>query len=150
MSIELLKKIQLFKKLNLREINQLGSISRSETYSAGDIIIEENTPGRALFIIKSGTVRVLKDELEEEKKERNLGLLYEGEHFGEMALIEDQFTSAKIVADSEVEVITIARADLEKLLENNHELAAKIYYAICQTLSERLRRADMYILLLSE
>jgi CRP-like cAMP-binding protein len=63
-------------------------------------------------------------------------------------LSEDQHTSARIVADVDVELLTISRADLVKLLENTPELAAKIYYSICKTLSERLRRADTYILLL--
>lgn len=150
MSMELLKKVQLFKNLDVKEINLLGSISKPVNFSAGELIIEENTPGKALYIIKKGEVRVTKDEIEEPGKERNLAILSVGEHFGEMALIEDQFTSAKIVADSDVELLSISREDLNKMLEEHSRLAAKLYYSICLTLSERLRRADMYILLLSE
>ena len=148
MTIELLKKSQLFQTLNVKEANLLGSICRLEKFKAGSTIIEENTNGRALFIIKSGEVKVCK--IDEKGKETSIGMLSAGEHFGEMALIEDQRTSARIVADSDVELLSISRPDLVKLLENNPELAAKVYYSICKTLSERLRRADTYILLLSQ
>ena len=144
--VELLKKSPLFQSLNVKETNLLGSICKTEKYPAGATIIEENTNGRALFIIKSGEVKVSK--IDESGKERAIGMLSPGEHFGEMALIEDQHTSARIVADVDVELLTISRADLVKLLENTPELAAKIYYSICKTLSERLRRADTYSLLL--
>lgn len=150
MSMDLLKKVQLFKNLDVKEINLLGSISKPVHFDAGSLIIEENTPGKALYIIKKGEVRVTKDEIEDPEKERKLAVLSEGEHFGEMALIEDQVTSARIVADTDVELLSISRDDLNKMLEEHSRLAAKLYYSICLTLSERLRRADMYILLLTD
>ena len=65
-----------------------------------------------------------------------------GELFGEMSLIEDDLTSASVVADGEVDLLIIRREDFEGLMEGDRELALRVYKTFCHILSERLRRTS--------
>lgn len=134
---ELIQKIFLFKNLDFGEANALLEICHPEKRSKGDLIIEENSVGQALYLIKEGTARVYKGE---EDKGEKLALLGPGEIFGEMSLIEDSLTSATVVADSDMELVVMHRKDFEDILEKNERLALKIYKSFCKVLSERLRK----------
>jgi len=66
--------------------------------------------------------------------------------FGEMSLIEDELTSATVIAKTDVELLVINRGDLEGLMDDNIALAFKIYKTFCHVLSERLRRTSSELL----
>lgn len=138
-NFELLKNIRLFQELTDEELNQFLAISHEEKFEAGKIIIEENTEGRALYIIKSGTVKVTKRD---GAVEAELGKLFAGEHFGEMSLVEDLKTSAFVSAHNDVVCLVVPRDAFKKLLESNVNISAKIYKAFTQTLCDRLRQTS--------
>lgn len=135
-SVALLKKVRLFQDLSEPEIEKFGQVSRIQKYSPKEIIIEEGTEGKALFIIKRGTVAVSKVDGELVSE---LVKLVAGEHFGEMSLLEDAKTSARVSAHNEVECVVISREDFQRLLDSDVALAAKVYKAFTQTLCDRLR-----------
>jgi CRP-like cAMP-binding protein len=74
-----------------------------------------------------------------------LGALGAGELFGEMSLVDDLFTSARVEAESDVELIVLPRGQFEQLMASDLALAVKVYRAFCRTLSDRLRRANVYL-----
>jgi len=67
-----------------------------------------------------------------------LGLLGVGEHFGELALIDDQPRSAHVVAMEDAQLLVLRREDFRRRVEENPAVA----WALLQELSRRLRRAD--------
>jgi CRP/FNR family transcriptional regulator, cyclic AMP receptor protein len=136
---ELIQDTFLFKFFNFDETMAMSAICRREERKQGDLIIEEDELGQALYLIVGGHVRVYKGE---GKTEQTLARLGRGELFGEMSLIENSLTSASVVADTDVDLLTIARPDFEHLLEDNHNLALKVYKTFCHTLSERLRKTS--------
>lgn len=136
---EMLQDTFLFRNLNFGEAQALSLLSHYECRRRGEVIIEEGGLGQALYLIQSGRVRVLKGEAAAQEEVAELG---PSELFGEMSLIEDALTSASVVAESDVELLVIRRADFEKLLSENEPLALKIYKSFCRTLSERLRRTS--------
>ena len=89
-NLELIRNIRLFKELDEPELKKFLGIAVEQKFSAGTIIIEENTEGKALFVIKSGTVVVSKID---GSLESEIVKLFAGEHFGEMSLVEDAKTS---------------------------------------------------------
>jgi CRP-like cAMP-binding protein len=58
---------------------------------------------------------------------------------GEMALIDDAPTSARVAAETEVEAFCITRDQFERLLASNERTALKLYRFFIKTLSKRLR-----------
>ncbi len=136
--IELVQKIPLFRSLTFDETRRLFAIATSERRRAGEVIVEANSMGQALFVLKRGCVQVVREGAV-------LGRLAEGELFGEMSLVDDLFTSADVVAESEVELLVLPRRPFELLVASDLMLAVKIYRAFCRTLSDRLRRANGHL-----
>lgn len=133
--VEHLQKLPLFRTLTFEETARLFSIARAERRIAGDTIIEEDTLGSALYIVKAGQVHI-------EKKGTTLGTRGPGELLGEMSLVDDVLTSASVHADGECELLVIDRPKFDALLAQDSALAAKVYKAFCRTLSDRLRHAN--------
>jgi len=138
-NLELLRNIRLFKELEDEELERFMKIAKEEKYGAGSIIIEEGTEGRALYIVKSGTVVVSKID---GSLESELVKLFAGEHFGEMSLVEDTKTSARVSAYNDVSCLIIPREGFRELLESDYKLSAKVYKAFTQTLCDRLRQTS--------
>ena len=136
---EMLQDTFLFRNLNFGEAQALSRLSHYERRRKGEVIIEEGSLGQALYLIQSGQVRVLKGEGTGAEELAELG---PSELFGEMSLIDDSFTSASVVAGTDLELLVIKRQDFEKLLSENESLALKVYKSFCRTLSERLRRTS--------
>jgi CRP-like cAMP-binding protein len=136
--IELVQRTPLFHALNFDETKRLFEIARIEQRAAGSTVVEADAIGEALFILKEGTVRVVREGAV-------IGNLGPGELFGEMSLVDDLFTSASVVAESEVTLVVVPRAPFERLLAGDQGLALKVYRAFCRTLSDRLRRANVYL-----
>ncbi len=121
------------------ELERFLQIAEEKKFAKGAVIIEENTEGKALFIIKNGTVEVTKVD---GALESELGKLFAGEHFGEMSLVEDAKTSARVKAYNEVVCLVIPRSEFQKLIESDYKVAARVYKAFTQTLCDRLRQTS--------
>lgn len=134
---EFIQDFFLFKNLNFSEAHELAKICHLKHYKAKDIIIEENSLSQGLYLILNGEVRVVKGEGEEQVE---VARLKRGELFGEMSLIENELTSASVIAKTDVDIFMINREEFEDLLDDNERLALKIYKSFCRTLSERLRK----------
>lgn len=136
--VEGIEKIQeglLFRGLSFDETRMVARISELVEKRDGETIIEENAIGEGLYLIVSGAVKVLHEE-------KTLSELGEGELFGEMSLIDDVLTSARVVAVGDARLLKIAKLDLDRLMKEKDRLATKIYRSFCMVLADRLRKAD--------
>lgn len=135
--VELVQKLPLFRTLTFDETRALFAIARPVSKAKGEVIIEEDSLGSALYILRKGKVRI-------ERRGTLLGTRGVGELLGEMSLVDDVLTSAEVIADDDdgVELLMIPRRDFETLLERDAALALKVYKAFCRTLSERLRTTN--------
>src|SRR5258705_7338300 len=102
--VELFQRLSLFRPLSFEQTRKLASISHIETRSRGEVIVEQDALGLALYLIVSGTVLVTRDAPEAAQPpphaegpalEVSLGRLGVGEMFGEMSLVDDELTSAR-------------------------------------------------------
>ncbi len=138
---DLLQKVPLFSKLSYEETQALAGVSHLEQKPAGHVIVEQDSLGSGLYIIRQGSARVRRhDRLTGETKD--LATLGEGELFGEMSLIEDQMVSADVVAVTPIELLHVPRGAFDKLIGSNQPLAVKVYKSFCRALSDKLRKAN--------
>ena len=140
MAIELLKKIRLFEGLTDDELRQVRRICQEEKTPKGTILFEEGTFGDKCYIVLTGEVRISKfiPGIGEEA----LAVLKPGDYFGEMALIDDFPRSAHAIANTDVELLTISKSEMDELLFFNKEIAYKMLWTFCRTLSARLRETN--------
>jgi CRP-like cAMP-binding protein len=145
--VELLQKLHLFQRLTFDETTRLGGIIEYLDLPPDTIVIEQNALGDALYVIGKGEVRVSRDANDDgqHQADEELGRLKEGELFGEMSLIDDVLTSARVTTLTDARLLKMPRAAFEALLAKDEKLAVKVYRSFCRTLCERVRRTNQLL-----
>lgn len=139
-NISLLRNIPLFRELTPQEVMLVLLAGQNKWYGKGDLIIREGDEGDALYIIKSGQVRVAK--FDGHGVMRDLAILDKGEHFGELALVDNSPRSASAYAYTDCELLRIPRSEFNNLLKNHENIERKFFKAFTLILAERLRRLN--------
>jgi len=138
--IELLQKIPLFETLAGNELEKIERICVRESHAKDTIMFFEGDPGNRCYIITKGEVRISKyiPNIGEEA----LAVLKAGDYFGEMALIDNFPRSAHAIANTDIEVLAISKADLDRVLIADREIGYKLLWIFTRTLSKRLRETN--------
>ena len=134
---DVLGNIPLFANLTNVDLQKLSEITREVMFDKGNRVFKEGSIGDSLYLITSGSVRVLKRGRAADEEVTTLG---PGEHFGEMAIIDEGLRSATIEAIERTRLIQIRREELEHLLATDLELAYKVYSTMAKYLCLRLRQ----------
>lgn len=131
-----LKSVPLFSHLSDEEATSIARATRERAYPKNSVIVFEDDPGDALFVVKSGQVKVVLTG--EHGREVILSVLGEGDFFGEMSLIDDQPRSAHVIAMEDSKLLVLYREDFHRCLERTPRIAL----GLLRALSRRLRSAD--------
>ena len=135
-SAVVLQKVPLFSQLASAELQRVVEVARERSYPKNSVILFEDDPGDALYVVAKGQVKVVL--IGEDGREVILSVLGEGEFFGEMALIDDEPRSAHVIAMEDSGLIVLRREDFQGILIH----APGIALALLKELSRRLRRVD--------
>ena len=98
---EAIKNAPLFAQLSKKDIKQLAATMNPRSFPAGAVIIEKGKPGVGFFVIASGSATVT-------VKGDRVRTLKAGDHFGEIALIDDGPRMAEVTADTDLECYALA------------------------------------------
>jgi CRP/FNR family cyclic AMP-dependent transcriptional regulator len=129
-----LRRIPLFAGLDREALDRLARGSQVRSYKRGETIMREGDPSDALFIIRSGTVKVsLSDE---NGREVTLNLLGPEDFFGELALLDASTRSATVAAQTPVEVDAISRTAFENCLQDQPDLGLRLAQGLAQRVRE--------------
>jgi len=123
-------------------------LCRRQRYREGEVIVKEGTPGEAFYIVESGRVLITKKT--EEKEDKVLAILEEGDFFGEMSLLDRGPHSADARAMGDTGIIVIERRLFENMLKTDYRTATNLLLAISKILSERLRSSTEELVALYE
>lgn len=140
MNHSLLRNTALFADLDDGQLGRVADICLEQTYRSGEMIFREGEPGNRLFIIVSGSVRISRDI--PNAGEEALAVLKPGTCFGEMSVLDRSERSTDAFAADDCVLATIARPDLELLLEFDKELAYVVLRSFVRMLSARLRATN--------
>ena len=126
--VEAVVRVALFSDLNKRELRQVARLFKERRFAAGETVVKEGSGGATFYLIESGeaTVSVL-------GKER--GTLTAGDHFGEIALLDEGERSATIVASTDLQCYGLTLWEFRPLVLRN----ARIGWKLAQTLGKMLR-----------
>jgi CRP-like cAMP-binding protein len=137
MSVALfLRRVPLFSHLSETELARLADVSRERSYPKNSVILFEDDPGDALYMVVNGQVKVVL--IGEDGREVILSVLHEGDFFGEMSLVDDEPRSAHVIAMQDANLLVLRREDFQRKLQETPTLA----FGMLRELSRRLRRAD--------
>jgi len=95
-----------------------------------ELLFNQGDEGNCAFLINQGNLDVIVDG----KKVENL---FEGELFGEMALILNQKRSASVIAKSSTELIEISKTSFAEIMNEVSDDLKQIIQKLCEELSKR-------------
>lgn len=131
----LLAGVDLFQSLSADEMDRLVEGARLQVFAAGEKLCRQNEPGDSFYIIRDGKVSVLVDGAA--GKPVPVAQLGERAFFGELSLLTGELRSATVVAETDVEVVQVAKQAFAGLLQANVELAGRLAVVLEKRLSER-------------
>lgn len=103
----------LFKSLDDDGRRQLLDTATTVGFEAEQVIVREGDPGEALYIIKSGTVKVTTTRADQDVPLARLG---RGACFGEVALLSGRPRTATVVAAEDCTLLCFHRHAIEAVL----------------------------------
>jgi CRP-like cAMP-binding protein len=122
--------------LSAQDWTSLGAQMKTETFRRGQIILKEGAQRRALFIVRSGAVRV---EQAQNGRGIAVALLGPDEVFGEMGFVENVVASASVVAQEDAVIAVIEGDALQSVMASEPGFAVRFYHSLAITLIRRLR-----------
>jgi CRP/FNR family transcriptional regulator, cyclic AMP receptor protein len=131
-----LRKIFLFTPLSDHELEIIERLIVDRPYAKGTFIILEGEPGEALFLIRSGRIKIFKTT--PDGREQILNILRDGSVFAEVVLFDGGAYPASAQALEDSLVGHLRNEDMEMMLEQHPMLAIKML----RIMGGRLRRAQ--------
>ena len=110
-----LRQMPLFAAVSLEELEAVADQFASEYYAANETIFAQGESGDRLYILVRGQVAVLATDVQ--GREQQIETLEDGDHFGEMALLQDRPRSASIKTLTPCVVISLSRRRFKRLVE---------------------------------
>lgn len=137
---EMLECIPLFEGQSQADLENVAGYLTLKQYAKGEIIFDEDSGGRSLYIIKEGSVRVKKKANEGE--EQTLAILKAGEFFGEMSILDGKPHSATVSALRDSTILTLSVEKFEQLLADNISSGYQLLHRLCLAVCRLLRQMD--------
>jgi len=129
--VEALRRVPLFADLDADELQQVALLFKKRHFAQGETVIREGTDGAAFFLIESGEASVAVAGATRDS-------LRAGDHFGEIALIDEGVRSATITALTDLDCYGLTYWEFRPLLLENGAIGLKLL----QSLAQKLRAAE--------
>jgi len=123
----------MFRYLSYKELVRVSNISEMTDLKADQTVFSAGQPGDAMYVVLSGSVRLMKGETK-------LIELTRGHHFGEMALVDRSVRSLTAVATEDTRLVVIHRKEFYEIIKREPASAVKMLWSFVQVLGERLRK----------
>jgi putative ABC transport system ATP-binding protein len=115
-----LRRTDLFKSLTPRQLTEIAEKLARRRLQAGETVVRAGENGEELFLIISGTVRVIRGG-------RQAARLGPGDFFGESALLHGMPRNATVVAEEDLETYVLEKADLRAVLDASPRFRQQLY-----------------------
>lgn len=127
-----LSMLPFFRGVGSDVLADISHLFNTETFAAGQPIITEGETGEKFYLIARGRVEVSKQSGEAESGPIRLAVLEDGDHFGEIALLEDVPRTATVTALAPCVCLTLQRKVLLYILTKHPEIDAHVRQIILE------------------
>jgi CRP/FNR family cyclic AMP-dependent transcriptional regulator len=135
-NLDLIRRVPLFSMLTTQQAQSMANAVSKKRFKRGEVLVERGMKSNVLYIILTGRARV---RIADTKgREVILAILRSGDYVGEMSVIDGDPHSATVVADQQVDVLTVGRDDFLRCLAENIPMC----FVVMQGLVQRLRKAS--------
>lgn len=113
------------------ELNTLENYLECLDFSANEFVVKQGEKDRSMYFIVQGKCKIQRENLE-------IGVLSQGDHFGELALIIGKPRAASIVAMTDIIVAKLTYEIYEKMCDESPALAVKLMQLLTKALGKEL------------
>jgi CRP/FNR family transcriptional regulator len=128
--IIVLNQVPLFSALKIEDIHKISTITTEETYEDGHILFHEGDIGDSLFIVVSGEVKIIKQDVDQP-----IAILNQNDFLGELSLFDAETRTATACCHGECTFLVIEHDDIEQLAHEFPEIA----FGFIKVLISRMR-----------
>jgi hypothetical protein len=136
----LLKSIPIFGRLSLGDMRDLFRLATEETWTPGQQIVEAGVDPPGLIVLLEGDAEVYALSSD---GARHLNSVGKGAHLGEISLLSNSLTSARVTAGTVVRGLRISREQFELYLSSHPQAALRIYRLFSENLAQRVRELSL-------
>jgi CRP-like cAMP-binding protein len=140
----LLAKTELFANLAPDTRDEIAGRFHTVQFKRGQTIYERGDAGNALHLIRSGQIRF--SVVSGEGRELSVRVAKAGEIIGEIAVLDRQPRTATAVALTAVSAHSLSRADFDRLMLQDAQLARNAIDFLCQRLRDTTQQLEMIAL----
>ena len=108
----------------------------------GTVLFREGEPGREMFVVQAGRVRISKRVGEVETALATLG---QGEFFGEMSILNNRPRTATATVVEDARLLVIDPRTFDAMLRGNAEVAIRMIKKLADRLEEADRRIEQLL-----
>ncbi len=131
--LELLKRIQLFSRLNSRELLRLGELADEMDLLSGRVLMREGERGEEAFVIVTRSAEIERDG-------RVFATRSTGEILGEIALVDGGPRTATVRLVEDSRLIVLGRKQFHALMDEYPDVRLRVL----ETLAQRVRATEPY------
>lgn len=149
--VNFLKQSDIFYQITPTQLELIANLCQEMIYLPGEIIFEENSNSRELYIIAQGEVEILispgaAGAASGSERETVITKLRRGQSFGEVALVDEGLRSASArAAQKETRLLVIQRDKLIMLCETYPQLGYRLMHNLAADLAMKIRNTDLRI-----
>lgn len=133
-ALGLLRRTSLFGALQEADLLAVARKMRSAIFEVGQVVFTHGSPGRAIYLVVDGRVRL--SVISPEGRLLTFRYAGAGEIFGEIAALDGGLRSADATATTKVETLTLDQIELNRLLQTNDRIARAAINWLCSKLRE--------------
>ena len=129
----------VFERLSTGQVQKLASISREETYEAGQYIFREGEQARSLFVIEDGTIELkMKITVVPERRKgiATADVITKGATFGWSAVVEPHTFIGSAKAVVRCKVVAIDGGQLTQLMDSDHTMGYEVMKRFSQAVHQ--------------
>jgi CRP/FNR family transcriptional regulator, cyclic AMP receptor protein len=145
--IDNLRRVEVFAGLPDEELLKVADLCKAVRAPTGKAVFEEGDGGDELYIIHEGSVRVLINSRRPDGTfaPSTINMLYQGQCFGEMILLNSAVRSASVVAAEPTTLIVIREPDFRRLCDANPRIGYVVIRNLAQDLAYKLRSSNLLL-----
>ena len=117
--------IPIFSECTRKELKAISRLVTPVSISEGKVLVREGEPGREFMIIVEGSATVRRNG-------RKIASLGPGDFFGELALLAGVPRTATVIADTDMVIEALNRAEFATLLDESPSIARKVLSAVAK------------------
>jgi CRP-like cAMP-binding protein len=137
---EILAESPLFDNLLPNELSMLADLFSVREFTAGDDVFLEGDVGDSMYVIADGSVDILRKNPRGQLQ--SIAVLSAPQFFGEMSLIDKEYRSATVRANSDARLLQLSNENLHIFAKNFRNGFTWVVVNIARVLSSRLREVN--------